>query len=82
MFLNNIRNIFDIPWNAELTYGAVRRQEEIEQSTYSFRDADPDFLRRQFDAWEGEAARLLERTKDARRVPWRRRWSFRDTSAL
>ena len=61
MFLNNIRNIFDIPWNAEVSYGAVRRQDEIEQSTYSFREADPAFLRRQFDAWEGESLRLLER---------------------
>ena len=28
MFLNDIRNIFDIPWNDELTYGEVRRGEE------------------------------------------------------
>jgi glycyl-tRNA synthetase alpha chain len=65
MFLNNIRNIFDIPWNDELTYGAVRRQEEVEQSLYSFREADPQFLRAQFEAWEREAARLLERTLES-----------------
>src|SRR5262245_47174903 len=61
MFLNDIRNIFDIPWNDRLSYGEVRRTEEVEQSIYCFRAADPDFVRAQFDAWEGEAKRLLER---------------------
>jgi glycyl-tRNA synthetase alpha chain len=59
MFLNDIRNVFDIPWNDSLTYGEVRRQEEIEHSVYSFRAADVDFLRRQFEQWESEAERLL-----------------------
>jgi glycyl-tRNA synthetase alpha chain len=61
MFLNDIRNIFDIPWNDEgITYGDVRRNEEIEHSVYSFREADVAFFRRQFDSWEAEAGRLLE----------------------
>jgi glycyl-tRNA synthetase alpha chain len=61
MFLNDIRNIFDIPWNdAGITYGDVRRMEEVEHSTYSFREADVEFFRRQFDSWEKEASRLLE----------------------
>ena len=60
MFLNDIRNIFDIPWNgAGITYGDVRRREEVEHSTYSFREADVEFFRRQFDSWEKEAGRLL-----------------------
>jgi glycyl-tRNA synthetase alpha chain len=61
MFLNDIRNIFDIPWNERLTYGEVRRQEEIEQSEYSFRAADVAFFREQFTSWEREAAALLDR---------------------
>jgi glycyl-tRNA synthetase alpha chain len=60
MFLNDIRNVYEIPWNHDLTYGEVRRQEEVEHSVYSFRVADVNFLRREFEQWEGEAVRLLE----------------------
>jgi glycyl-tRNA synthetase alpha chain len=60
MFLNDIRNIFDIPWNNALTYGDVRHQEEVEHSGYSFRGADVSLLGGQFDAWEQEAQRLLK----------------------
>jgi glycyl-tRNA synthetase alpha chain len=60
MFLNDIRNVFDIPWNDRLTYGEVRRQEEVEHSIHSFRAADVEFLRAQFGEWEREAKRLLD----------------------
>src|SRR5262245_49697283 len=63
MFLNNIRNIFDIPWNERATYGQVRHTEEVEQSVYCFREADPAFYRRQFELWEAEADRLLRAAK-------------------
>ena len=62
MFLNDIRSIFEIPWNDSVTYGEVRRREEVEHSTYSFVEADVALLREQFDRWEAEAKRLLERT--------------------
>ena len=61
MFLNDIRNIFDIPWNDDVSYGEVRRVEEIEHSVYSFHEADVELLRGQFDACEREANRLLDR---------------------
>ena len=61
MFLNDIRNIFDIPWNDALTYGDVRHHEEVEHSAYSFHGADVALLRGHFDAWEQEAQRLLKR---------------------
>jgi len=61
MFLNDIRNIFDIPWNSEVTYGRVRRAEEVEHSIYSLREADVDLFRRHFEDWEREAVRLLEK---------------------
>ena len=61
MFLNDIRNIFDIPWNREVTYGRVRRAEEVEHSIYSLREADVDLFRRHFEDWEREAVRLLEK---------------------
>src|SRR5262245_50157452 len=60
MFLNDIRNIFDIPWNESLSYGDVRRAEEVEHSRYSFLEADVALLSRHFDDWERDALRLLE----------------------
>jgi glycyl-tRNA synthetase alpha chain len=59
MFLNDIRNIFDIPWNESVTYGQVRRDEEVDMSHFCFKDADPALVRSQFEGWEGESARLL-----------------------
>jgi glycyl-tRNA synthetase alpha chain len=61
MFLNDIRNIFDIAWSREVTYGQVRRAEEVEHSIYSLREADVDLFRRHFEDWEREAVRLLEK---------------------
>jgi len=65
MFLNDIRNIFDIPWNEHLSYGEVRRTEEVEHSTYAFEAADVATLRRHFDDWERDATRLLDRRAPA-----------------
>lgn len=80
MFLNNIRNIFDIPWaradwheGGFVPYRALRERSEREQSTYSFEEADVDEHRRSFDIAESEAARLIERVEgegdDARPSP-------------
>ncbi len=64
MFLNDIRNVFDIPWNDEgIRYGDVRHRDEVEQSIYAFREADVPFYVRQFESWEAEAGRLLGRTE-------------------
>lgn len=67
MFLNDIRNIFDIPWNDRVTYGEVRHAEEVEHSDYSFNAANVDLLRRQFESWESEAGRLLGAAADGQR---------------
>jgi glycyl-tRNA synthetase alpha chain len=59
MFLNDIRSIFDIPWNDDLSYGEIRRVEEVEHSAYSFDEAAISQLQRQFEEWESDAGRLL-----------------------
>jgi glycyl-tRNA synthetase alpha chain len=69
MFINDIKNIFDIPWNDALSYGDVRYADEVEQSTYAFEEADVPQLQGQFEQWEGEAGRLLERTGLVDREP-------------
>lgn len=60
MYLNDIRNVYDIPWNDRVRYGEVRHREEVDHSKYSFEHADIDFFTRQIDSWEQEALRMLE----------------------
>ncbi|GAB4223951.1 MAG: glycine--tRNA ligase subunit alpha [Acidobacteriota bacterium] len=68
MFLNDIRNIFDIPWaradwypGGVVPYRALRERAEREQSAYAFEEADVAEHRRRFDVAEAEALRLLDR---------------------
>jgi glycyl-tRNA synthetase alpha chain len=65
MFLNNIDNIFDLPWAPApgggpgfVTYGEVRRQEEAEHSRHCFELADVEMNRKMFDMMEAESSRL------------------------
>ena len=68
MLLNDIDNVFDLPWAPDpsgspgvvVTYGEVRRQEEAEHSRHCFELADVEVNRRMFDMHEAEAKRLLE----------------------
>jgi glycyl-tRNA synthetase alpha chain len=61
MFLGLSRSIYDIGWvPGGVSYGQVRRQEEVELSKYYFEVADVDFLRQQLDGQEREAGRCLE----------------------
>jgi len=68
MFLNNIDNIFDLPWAPDpggepgrfLKYGEVRHQEEKEHSRHCFELADVDMTRRMFDMYEKDSARLAK----------------------
>ncbi|MDH3627813.1 MAG: glycine--tRNA ligase subunit alpha [Acidobacteriota bacterium] len=64
MFLNDIRNVYDIPWTETVRYGDVRHAEEYEHSAYSFEEADIDFFREQFERWERESGRLLDRVRE------------------
>ncbi len=65
MFLNNIDNIFDLPWGdapdggAKVLYGELRRAEEAQHSRHCFELADVEVNRRLFDAHEAESRRLL-----------------------
>jgi glycyl-tRNA synthetase alpha chain len=60
MYLRGVENVFDLPWNAQVTYGEVRRRDEFEQSSYAFKVADVALLRRAFEDHEREARRTLE----------------------
>jgi glycyl-tRNA synthetase alpha chain len=68
MYLQGKENVFDLVWNAweeggtprTLTYGDVYHQNEVEQSTYNFEQANAAKLFEQFTLFESEAKRLLE----------------------
>lgn len=64
MFLNDIRDVYEIPWNDTVRYGDVRHAEEYEHSVYSFEAADIEFFQEQFARWEAESGRLLSRVKE------------------
>ncbi len=66
MFLNDIDNIFELPWGTSasgrtILYGEVRREEEAQHSRNVFEVADVEMHRRLFESLEGESRRLLEK---------------------
>jgi glycyl-tRNA synthetase alpha chain len=65
MSLLNVDNVYDLPWcvtsGKTITYGDVFHQQEVEMSTYHFELANVDWLFKQFDMCEEEAAQLAER---------------------
>ena len=67
MYLQGKENVFDLAWTEidergtrrTLTYGDVYRQNEVEQSTYNFEQANAPKLAELFAFFESEAKRLL-----------------------
>jgi len=58
-FLQNVDDVYQVRWNDTVTYGEMRRREELELSVYDFEAADPDTCRKILDLYESEALRLL-----------------------
>ena len=58
-FLQGTESVYDIEWTAGVTYGDVRKRDELQYSVYNFELADRDTLWKLFDLYEGEASRLL-----------------------
>jgi len=65
MFLQGVDSMFDIVWTegpqGKITYGNVFHQNEVEMSAYNFEHADIDALFKQFDFYEHEAQRFVEK---------------------
>ncbi len=63
MFLQGVDNLFDLIWmenqSTKITYRDVFHQNEVEMSTYNFKQANVELLFKQFDSYEQEAARLI-----------------------
>lgn len=64
MYLQGKENIYELIWNdsqdAPVSYGDIYHQNEVEQSTYNFEQADTAQLFNEFDASEKECGRLIE----------------------
>ena len=64
MYLQDVESIFDLVWAdgplGRITYRDVYHQNEVEQSTYNFEQADIDTLFHDFDHAEHESGRLIE----------------------
>lgn len=61
MYVQEVDDVFDVRWNAGLTYGDIQRRAEVEWSIYCFEEADAALTSDLFDRNEAEARRLLER---------------------
>ena len=65
MYLQNVENVYDLIWTrgpqGVVTYGDVYHQNEVEQSTYNFEEANVEALFHAFDTHEAEAKKLVER---------------------
>jgi glycyl-tRNA synthetase alpha chain len=63
MYLQGVESIFDVVWTeapgGRVTYRDVFHQNEVEQSTYNFEQADTAVLLRHFDDHEQACTRLL-----------------------
>lgn len=60
MYIQGVDNVFDLQWNDQLKYGDIFRQQEYENSKYSFETADVELLRTLFEQYEREAKAQIE----------------------
>jgi glycyl-tRNA synthetase alpha chain len=59
MYLQGVDNVYNLQWTADMSYGDVYKQNEVEQSTYNFEHSDTDFLFTAFSAHEKQAKYLI-----------------------
>jgi glycyl-tRNA synthetase alpha chain len=59
-FIQNKESVFDIEWVADITYGDIYLQNEIDFSKYNFEVADIAALQTWFEMYEKEARRVVE----------------------
>ena len=71
-FLQNVEDVYQVRWNEKVTYGEMRRREELELSVYDFEAADPEVCRKLLDLYEGEALRLLGEYPEPKKIETRK----------
>jgi glycyl-tRNA synthetase alpha chain len=61
MYLQKVDSVYDIAWNAEVSYGEIYHQAEKEFSTFNFEEANVADLTAAFNTYEREALKLVEK---------------------
>jgi len=61
MYLQGVDNVYDLVWAPGVRYGDVHHRQEVEGSTYNFRESDPEMLFALFAAYEKECLKLIEK---------------------
>lgn len=61
MFLSHLSDVFDLDWNAGVSYRQLRHADEVQFSRYNFEVADIDLHFGWFNDYEKEADRLIEK---------------------
>lgn len=59
MYIQRVSNVFDLEWGNGIKYGYIRLRDEAQQSTYAFKAANIELLKRIFESYEREAWDLL-----------------------
>lgn len=60
MFIQEVDSVFDINWVADVSYGDVYHQNEIDYSTYNFKVSNAEMLFQLFDMYERECGSILQ----------------------
>ncbi len=60
MFIQKKDSIFDLEWVDGFTYDDIHKEDEIQFSTYNFKQTDPGMQSQLFDMYEKECKRLLQ----------------------
>ena len=60
MYLQGVESVYELAWAPGIRYGDVYHQNEVEQSTYNFEQANSEMLFQHFVQFEAEAKRLFE----------------------
>ena len=61
MFLQGVDHFLDLKWNEQLTFRDIVYEQEIEWSTYNFKEASTEMWHRHFNDYEKEAKDLIAR---------------------
>ena len=61
LYIQDKDNVYDINYTDEIKYGDIFQKAEYEQSVYSFEESDPQMLFDQFEMFEKEALRLIDK---------------------
>jgi glycyl-tRNA synthetase alpha chain len=64
MYVMNVDNVYDLPYNEHMSYGEVFLQAEQEFSRYNFEEADTEILFKRFVDCENECKALLAKSND------------------